>query len=104
MISAADAKKVTLEAKEAIQKKQTLEQSRRLEKLFQGRMKDSDNYVKAAMKQGDEKASFVWDNEEFPEELRHRYEAHMQSLGYTCVIHSNDDNDGFEICLLWGNA
>ena len=104
MISAADAKKVTLEAQEALKKKQTLEEARRLEKLFQARMKESDQAVQAAMKRGLDRISFMWDREDFPEALRERYEATVRSLNYSCIVHVNDDANGYEVVLIWGDA
>lgn len=103
MIKAADARKVTLEAQEARKKKQTLEESRRLEKLFAGRMKDADQTVQAAMKRGEDRTTLRFEHEIFPEALKERFKLQVEAAGYSCLIHPNDDNDGVEISLVWCN-
>ncbi len=101
MIKAEEARKVTAEAQEAHKKKQTLEESRRLKKLYELRMADADKAVKAAMKQAKSNCEIRWDHDELPQALRDRFESSVKEAGFNVTTHPNDNGDGWEITLSW---
>lgn len=101
MISADEARKVTAEAQEAKKKKMSLEEARKLAKLFESRMKDADQSVKGAMKRGDESVTLRWDHDDFPQGLRERFETAITDAGYGIQVHPGDDGDGWEITVSW---
>lgn len=101
MIKAEEARKVTAEALEAHKKKQSLEESRRLKKLFEQRMADTDKAVRAAMKQGKDDCKLEWDHDDMPQALRERFEGAIVDAGFGIEFHANDGGDGWEIIVNW---
>lgn len=102
MIKAEDARKVSAEAEQAIWEKKTLEEKRKLDKLFEKRMSDVDRAVKAATKLGEWQTELSWPEEEVPVSVKESVLLKLKEAGFTVKAYPGD-GDRVAININWRN-